>query len=263
MPVTIFKNIDPAELDRPVWRYLPFSKYISLLSYGALWFSKLNILEDQYEGAMPSKADAAMRADREKLKRHFDPSMHKQINDMNARNVADGRELTAVSCWFAADIESGRMWREYAKDTEGIAIRSTIRALSQYVDCDPQFSQIGKVKYVDLNNHLISAYEANQAQERALLKSLQYTHEQEVRILTMSLRGPMCVGMDGVPLREEDWRGVGMNNFDNPGLYIRADFRKLIHATVLAPGAAQWFEMMVKHIARQAAIGPVERSALD
>jgi hypothetical protein len=263
MTITRFKNIDPSELDSPVWRYMPFSKFISLLSYGALWFSKLKILEDRYEGSMPSKIDAQMRGDHRKLKRHLHPSIHEQIDDVNARNVEDGRELTVVNCWFGAKIESERMWREYARDAEGIATRSTIRSLSQYVYCDQQFSQIGRVRYVELNNHMMSACEANQAQERALLKSLEYKHEEEIRILTMSFRGPMCVGMDGTPLTEEDWKGADMNNFDNPGLYIRANLRKMIHATVLAPGSSTWFELMVKHIAREAAIGPVERSTLD
>jgi len=48
------KNIDENELDNVVWRYLTFPKFISLLAYGALWFSKLNILQDKYEGTMPA-----------------------------------------------------------------------------------------------------------------------------------------------------------------------------------------------------------------
>ncbi len=146
MAITNFKNIDPSELGKTVWRYLPFSKFISLLSYGALWFAKLNILEDRFEGALPAKADAEMREQHEKLKRHFHPDMHEQIDNMNARNVSDGRELLTVNFWFGAEIESERIWREYAKDSEGVAIKSTIRALSQHVFCDPQISHIGRVK---------------------------------------------------------------------------------------------------------------------
>jgi DUF2971 family protein len=263
MPITRFKNISSSELDKVVWRYLTFPKYISLLSYGALWFSKLNILQDKYEGILPKLIDAEMRAEHEKYKQHFDPSMHKQIDEMNDCNVRDGKELTVASCWFAADTESERMWREYARDAEGLAIKSSIRSISQYVNCDPQISEIGKVKYVDLSTYSMSAYEANQAHERAFLKSLEYEHEQEVRIVTMSVRGPMCVGMDGALLGEEDWKGAGMNNFDNPGLYIQANLRGLIHSTVLAPGATRWFELMIKHIAQRGGLGPVERSSLD
>ena len=105
--------------------------------------------------------------------------MHHQVDEMNARNVADGRELTTVSYWFSGESEADRMWRN-AKDNEGVAIKSTIHSLSENVHCDPQISQIGQVQYVDLETHSISAYEANQAQERALLKSSTYKHDTPV-----------------------------------------------------------------------------------
>src|SRR5215831_6427406 len=167
MPIGNFKNIEPSDLDKTVWRYLTFSKYISLLAYGAVWFSKLNILTDQYEGHMPIKADDEMRADLERMKSAFPKELHEQFDTINKRNVEDGRELTVVSCWFLNDSESEKMWNGYVGTTEGVAIKSTIHSLSQNVFCDPRYSQIGKVKYVDLNAYTMSHYEANQAQERA------------------------------------------------------------------------------------------------
>jgi hypothetical protein len=142
MAIQNYKNIDESDLDKMVWRYLTFPKYISLLTYGAFWFSRLNILADQYEGAMPRLADLEMLSEHQKFKKHFDPVMHSQIDDMNKRNVEYGRELTVVNCWFASDVESERMWNEYTKDGEGVAIRSTIRLLSQYVYCDARVTKL-------------------------------------------------------------------------------------------------------------------------
>jgi hypothetical protein len=264
MAIQNYKNIDQADLDRTVWRYLTFPKYISLLTYGALWFSKLNILTDKYEGSMPNVAEMEMLAEHQKLKEMFDPRMHEQIDGMNKRNVEDGRELTVVNCWFASEVESERMWAEYSRGSEGVAVKSTIRLLSQYVHCDPRVTKIGRVKYVDLNNHIMSHYEAGQAQERAFLKNLDFCHEQEVRIATLNVKGPMCVNFDGEALRPEEYQGGKMNNFDHPGLYIQVDLRRLIISTVVAPGASQWFEQLVRRTARLSEVGePVERSKLE
>ena len=264
MPIEKFKNIEPPDLDKPIWRYLTFSKYISLLAYGAVWFSKLNILTDQYEGHMPTKTDAEMRADLQRWKSKFPKELHEQLDTVNNRNVEDGRELTVVNCWFMNDIESEKMWNDYVGTAEGVAIKSTTRLLSQNVFCDSRHSQIGKVKYVDLDAHTMSHYEANQAQERAFLKRLEFQHESEVRIVTLNLRTPMCVSMEGEPLKPAELHGAGMNNFSNEGLYIRADLQRLVSEIVLAPGASKWFELLVKKIVRDSRAGwEVERSKLN
>lgn len=264
MAIENYKNLGQSELDCTVWRYLTFPKYISLLTYGALWFSKLNILIDEFEGAMPIKADAEMLAEHQRYKALFGPASHEQIDSANEKNVEDGRELTVANCWFASELESERMWKEYAGGSEGVAIKSTIGSLSQFVFCDPRFSNIGKVRYIDLNSYRMTPYEANQAQERAFLKRLEFCHEQEVRIVTMSLKGPTCINMDGTALKPEDYQGTRMNNFQNPGLYIRADLQRLVKSTVLAPGAPLWFELLVKRLVHLSRVGgAVERSMLE
>jgi hypothetical protein len=262
-PVKKFKNLNESDFDRWVWRYLTFSKFISLVTYRALWFSKLNILVDQYEGAMPARTAAKMHAEHQKWKENFHPSLHSQFDQMNQRNVEDGRELTVVNCWFLGDHEEARMWEDYAKDDEGVAIVSTVRMLAQSVHCIEDFTQIGKVRYVDLADHTMSHHEASQAQERAFLKSLAFQHEQEIRIATMSVKGPMCVGNDGVPLSPEQYAGAKMNNFDNPGLFLKCDLKRLITSIVLAPGAPKSQEFLVKRIIHLSSLTcPIERSKL-
>ena len=80
----------------------------------------------------------------------------------------------------------------------------------------------------------------------------------------MNFKGPMCVNPDGTVLKPDEYQGANMNNFENPGLYIRADLRKLITSTVLAPDAAKWFELLVRRIVELSNAGrPVERSKLE
>jgi hypothetical protein len=189
--------------------------------------------------------------------------MHEQIDNLNSRNVEDGREAVVVSCWFEDEQESKEMWDKYT-GSEGVAIKSTIRALAEHIFCDPRFSFIGRVQYVDLSKHPIGRYEANQARERAYLKGLSFSREREIRITTMNLRGPTCVNMDGTIPRPEEYAGARANNFENPGIFIKANTARLIYGTVVHPGAPVWFELLIRHLVRQSGIGgPVMRSTLE
>ncbi|MGA2915294.1 MAG: DUF2971 domain-containing protein [Sedimentisphaerales bacterium] len=259
------KNIDENELDNVVWRYLTFPKFISLLVYGALWFPKLNILQDQFEGYIPSKVQNKMHNEHQKLKKLFHPDLHQQIDEMLIKNVKDGRELTVVNCWFLGEHESKQMWDEYVGSTEGVAIKSTIRKLSTYIYVYPEFSHIGKVKYVDLSSYELSSYEANQAHERAFLKDKnKYSHENEVRITSMSIKTPTCVNINGKPLTTEEYSGKNMNNFENAGLYIRVNLPELIDTIVLSPNVPEWFELLIKRIMQLSNLAiTIKRSGLE
>lgn len=258
------KNIKDDELDNSVWRYLTFSKFISLLAYGALWFPKLNILQDQFEGALPIQTKKIMQQDNEKWKKVLSPESHWQIDKMVDNNIKDGRELTVVNCWFLSKAESTKMWDNYVKNNEGVAIKSTVRKLATCVYLEPDFSCIGKVKYINFESHGMSSYEAHQAQERAFLKSQIFASEQEIRLSTMNFKTPACVAMDGIPYTQEQVTGKNMNNFENLGLYIRMNIEKLIDTIVIAPQATDWFELLIKRIVGMSKLNiQVKRSELE
>ena len=200
---------------------MPFPKFISLLTYQALWFSKLNILQDTYEGMLPRKLKRQLHENNQRFKAQFNtPEFHKQIDAWLDRNEDDSRELLVVSCWFLGETDSKRMWREYGRSDEAIAVKSTIGRLAQYVlvPRDEYVSHLGLVSYVDHDNHEMSAHEAHQGHERAFLKDNRFAHEQEVRIVTLNTKTTGCVSMEGRPYTAEDVAGAKMNNFENPGL---------------------------------------------
>ncbi len=148
------RNMAESELDEPVWRYLTFSKFASLLTYGALWFPKLNILQDQFEGMLTKPAEKAMHEDLKDWKNTFtSPEHHKMIDDMPRNNIEDGREQTVVNCWFFGKTESQKMWDDYVGSTEGLAIKSTTRKLASNIYVNPEVSMIGKVRYVDFDSY--------------------------------------------------------------------------------------------------------------
>ncbi len=266
MTIVRYVNLDESELDQSVLRYLTFTKFISLITYQSLWFSKLKILQDEYEGVLPAETETKIHQNNQGWKSLFtSPEHHKQIDAFPSNNVKDGRELTVVNCWTLNTIESERMWGEYVGSSEGVAVKSTIRKLATYVYAYPEWSHIGKVKYVDHQSYEMTTYKAQQAHERAFLKDKEeYSHEQEVRITSISIKTPWCAGMNGKPLTRKDYTGKNMNNFENPGLYIGVNLHKLINFIILAPGAPKWFELLVRRIVELSKFPcEVERSQME
>jgi hypothetical protein len=261
------RNLQREDLNRTVWRYMPFSKFISLLTYQAIWFSKLNILQDTFEGMIPVESKRAMRTEHQEFKSWpilNTPEFHRQIDAWADDNENDGRELYVVSCWFLGEHTSERMWGEYGGTTEAVAIKSTIGRLADniFVPRDEQLSHIGLVSYIDFASHRMSSYEASQTIERAFLKDKQrFSHEQEVRIVTMSLKTTSCVSMEGNRYAAEEVSGKHMNNFENPGLYIGVRLDRLITEVAVARNAQDWFEKLVKRILELMSIPvPVSRA---
>ena len=110
MAISELKNISESELDKTVWRYLTFVKFISLVTYQSLWFSKLNILQDRFEGCLPLATEKKLNIKNQKHKQYIHSDLHNQIDNWVSDNIKDGRELEVVNCWFLGEEESKVMW---------------------------------------------------------------------------------------------------------------------------------------------------------
>jgi hypothetical protein len=245
------RDITEEDMSLTVWRYMPFSKFLSLIVYQALWFSKLNILQDQFEGMMPLTTKQMMQAHHQGLKKPFPPEQHWQFDEMASRNEQDSRELCIVNCWFLGENESARMWREYGGGKESVAIKSTVKQLIENIGVprDKDMTSIGRIKYVDIKTHMMTKYHANQGSERAFLKDAEtYQHEKEIRIATLNFKTQACVSPEGKPYTKSEVKGKHMNNFENPGLYITVRLQQLISEIRISPEADTWFYLLVKRI---------------
>jgi hypothetical protein len=246
------RSLTPNDFERTVWRYMPLSKFVSLLTYQALWFSKLNILQDRYEGLIPRRVRERIHEKNQEYKVQFDtPEFHRQIDEWPSKNESDGRELYIVTCWFLDEQESSRMWKEYGVSNEAVAVKSTIGSLAQYVFVrrEPTVSHLGPVSYVDHESYEMSSYEAHQAIERSFLKDKsQFCHEQEIRLVTLNVKTTSCASPEGRPYTTEQVAGAKMNNFENPGLFVGVDLKHLIREVVVCPGAQPWFTNLIRRL---------------
>lgn len=115
-------NID-VSLDESLrlWRYMDLAKLISLLEKKAIWLARVDTLRDKHEGRFPDE----MRALTEKAYEGFpndDPSPVKDVDDFQDYLVKN----TFVSCWHKNIDENMVMWEIYGRDTNAVAIQTTV-----------------------------------------------------------------------------------------------------------------------------------------
>lgn len=258
------RDLNDNDMSLKVWRYMPFSKFVSLLTFQAIWFPKLKILQDQYEGKIPKTTKLAMEEEYGNQKKNWPKEMHWQFEQMASKNEEDSRELILASCWYLQEEESERMWLEYGSSNDAVAIQSTIGQLRQYVGVphDIHATHMGRVSYVEHDKYMMSSYEAHQGHERAFIKDAsKFSHESELRIATLNTKTTYCVKPTGERYTKEEVAGKSMNNFDQPGLYVAIDFRQLVSKIVVCPNADEWLILLIQRIMALNQFNiPVERS---
>ena len=167
----------PPPAEAVLWRYMDFVKYVSLLDKQALFFERVDRLGDPFEGSL-SAMNATLRP---YLYRDVPEDSRKALLKMIGPILKSARASIIVNCWHENEVESDFMWRLYAKDNGGVAIKTTFDALSRSFTCSDSIF-ISRINYVDYDTTLIP--ERNSL-EICLYKRKSFEHEREVRALTM------------------------------------------------------------------------------
>lgn len=191
--------IPPEDMNIKIWRYMDFTKFVSLLDKGALYFARSDKFEDPYEGVYP-KTDAI-----------------KYFGDLKAssRMREISKQMVYVNCWHINEYESAAMWRLYLKSNEGVAIQSTFKRLIDSFKGINAPIFIGKVTYIDYSKESIPQRNLNIFYP-FLYKRKSFEHERELRAVLGDLnpqKEPVYVGVDISTLIEkvyvaptsEDW----------------------------------------------------------
>jgi hypothetical protein len=242
--------VEPDE-DTKVWRYLDFTKFVSMLDKRALYFSRVDKLEDRFEGAY-AKASA------ERLKANLlaeSPECAAQIELFMQQHH---RHDIFVNCWHMNRHESDAMWKQYVRTNEGVAIQSTYKSLSGSLRSwrYPLFA--GKITYVDYD---CNYFPPHSLYLPVLHKRRSFEHENELRIIhSHQLIEIHKFGEDGIPPAG----GRPMPPPPDPGLAIPVDLEALVEQVYVAPTTATWFRELVKSVlVKYALIRDVIRSDLD
>ena len=217
----------PEDKNTKIWRYIDFTKFLSLLDKSSLYFTRVDSFADPFEGSF-SKANVKLRPNYFKGK--IPPRDIKTLSEFYRTFV----KLTVVNCWHISDYRSATMWEAYLKSSNGVAIRSTFSMLKDSFRDTKWEIYIGKVKYISYQNDLMP--------EGTLFpyfhKRKQFEDERELRavIQEFSYKGD-----------EIDWSKSPFRE----GLHVPVNLDLLIDSIYLAPKCHQWQLELIKSVVKK------------
>jgi hypothetical protein len=213
-----------------VWRYMDFTKLISLVDSQSLFFPRCDKLGDPYEGSWPRiNVDARAQIPAE-IVPEARPGWVKMINDRPEISKRL-RKCAAINSWHMNDHESAAMWRLYLRSKEGIAVKSNYRNLRDSI-CDDEKFYLGAVKYIDYEKEWIDAGNIFSA---LIHKRKSFEHEREVRAVV--IRG--------------DEMAVDSRQSIQDGLKLKVNVEKLVEKIYVAPSAPNWFADLVRAVMKR------------
>ncbi len=235
---------EPSDPNIKVWRYMDFTKYVSLLDTRSLYFARADKFDDPFEGSY-SHANINLRPS---IYSHYwaemDPAARERALASMSRAAEWSRQWTFINCWHMNEYESAAMWALYARSSEAIAIQSTYNRLHT---CLPSGIFVGEVQYIDYTKDWLP--EGNTFAP-FVHKRKSFEHERELRAVIQDL-----------PI--EDVILVGKQN-PEPGRSVHVDLDTLLEAVYIAPSAPSWFRSLVASITRKYGLDtPIVHSSLD
>jgi len=226
----------PKDKETKIWRYMDFTKFVSILEENALFFSRIDMLNDPFEGSF-SRANEELRP----LVYKSNPDIPIEISKL----IRELRKWVVVNCWHVSEYESAAMWELYSKSNEAICVQSSWRRLN---DSLKKKSEIGFVQYVDYEKEWVPEHEPLLP---FLYKRRSFEHEKEIRAIKNTGNISTFNG--------ENLIGEPPKN----GILIKVDLSLLIEKIFVSPSAPEWFYFLVKKIVKKFGIEkPVRQSSL-
>ncbi len=246
----------PDDLNTPIWRYMDFTKFVSMLETGALFFCRPDCLDDRFEGKW---GRASIKEIEQDLRRRQAEGQGIEFGSVEYQlrgvklNFEEMRKVLAVNCWHLSSHESAAMWRLYVYAHQGLAICSTTAKFIESIPNDKTLPiHIGVVNYIDYDTDAIPLKDYLAA---CLCKRKSFEHERELRAVAYKLEVTESPG--------RYTENIG-GEFEKPGEHVVVNLSTLISSIHLAPGSPAWMEPLVKSVARRYGLDvPVKRSKLD
>jgi hypothetical protein len=218
---------------------MSFTKFVWLLDSRSLYFSRVDHLNDRFEGSL-TKVNVLRRqaGQANPLAPGKGPLTHQL-----AQNRDQLPKLTYVNCWTLGGYESVGMWRSYVGDGDGVALESTFTRLTDSLANEPLSIRAGKVKYIDFEVDFVPEENLYYA---FAYKRRNFEYEKEVRAAIYQF-------------------GDGRTEV-TPGplaLHVPSDLDVLIERVRVSPASGPWFkDLVVSVLARYGVDKEVRHSEL-
>jgi hypothetical protein len=245
----VFKG--PEDENAKIWRYIDFTKYVSLLDTKSLYFARVDRLDDKFEGSVPNSFYPSTSPETIELMKEYFPDSYqsyikesgnelKQNKKASTINMAR-RRWTFVNCWHMNEVESAAMWKLYLKSNEGVAVQTTYKFLCESF-CKSEYDEwIGLVKYIDYSKDKMPSDNSNY---RFVYKRKSYDYEKELRAVIRKY-----------PISEKDLKSgsISLEKLAEVGVYpegqqIPVDLETLVQRVYVSPYAEEWFASLVLSI---------------
>jgi hypothetical protein len=139
----------PSDRNAKIWRYMDLAKYLYFITYKSLFFSRIDKLDDPYEGSFPKIDKAKDLGWIESLALGEKAMRQELIEKMKADDAKISKNMQKdnfLNCWHMNEYESMAMWRLYGEQNKSIAIQSTYEKLHNAVT---EYVTLGLVEYID------------------------------------------------------------------------------------------------------------------
>ena len=219
-------NLKTPPDDTPIWRYMDFTKFVSMLDNRALFFTKANELPDPWEGAH-TKAYIEM------VKKAAEEAGKNSSSKLESLRwwTEQMRGETLVNCWHMNNDESAAMWKMYAKSVDAVAVLSSVGRLKECFSALDYPIFIGEVSYRDYDS---DTYTVGNFFLPFVSKRKSFEYERELRAMTSAHLPPRM-----------DLEAVGK------GLFMPVDLELLLDCVFVAPEVDEWLLELVTSVLRK------------
>lgn len=221
-----FHNLCEPKPDTIIWRYINFPKFIHLITYSQLYFSRLDKLPDKLEGVIPKNIIDGI-TDRYNSKEDFymSPGEVKLRSIQDKNHMEKYNKYTLVNCWSKNVDESFALWKIYLGcQPYGVAIKTTYDKLKRSL-MHNNFKIVLQEVYYDKK--------AKGENQTCIFfrKDKYYFFENEIRAIIFN----QYKTFGGEPIYED-------------GVEVDVDIVELIDQIYVSPMAPAWYHSLLEHL---------------
>lgn len=259
----MYENSNNIQLDlyddtQVVWRYMDFTKFLSMLQYKALFFCSCSLMQkmDPFEGEYPKN----------NLKNLRDKKDFVQLSREYTQKPAAYRrkflENVGINCWHANDTENAAMWKVYLSSKDGIAVKSTIKNLKESFNLNEEdVVYIGNIHYnnyefndidMNYNEYLENVIElADKEISKKFLSDSDILNKlaKHYYPLIMSKRKEFEYGKE-IRLISPINQKTKTKRLKNDGKFVNSDLNTLIDEIIISPSSDKWYVDLVKDVVK-------------
>ena len=229
------KELTKPNDDDKIWKYMDFTKFVSMLYYKSIHFKRVDKLKDPYDASISSYFVEinATESEIKNIKEH----------------EKEERKKLFVNCWHINnDTDSAALWKVYMKSDEGIAIQTTVKKLVTVLEAsniDLPFD-LASVNYnpselpsVTTTPNGTTTWSFS-VKEALFIKRPCFRYENELRVF----------------VRFDEHKSTGYDWYD-------LDINSLIESICVNPEAPNWVFLLVRDLAKSYKIeGKVYKSKI-